>query len=342
MPADYEYVATPVLKLGAGGASSWNDLTDKPFYETVVGGDTLTWDGNTEGLTSVNFYSDSAYKVSDAVFSTEDCVNGVNSSLKLPDRVIQEECVIFNNGGVSFAQCAGFPAVFSVPPECVGVDINDITFPEAGTYLMKTPYYHCSSLSIPGFGGFPSIKPIDTKFLPEPLQFGETEVMGDTLTWDGNTEGLMRVEDEGGFLVLYKVSNATPSIEDFASGASYDATGPDGNPDTTELTANDIESLIDGIILVDMVIVVHENAANVELEDMGGLSFPEPGTYFASSADGSYTSSLTIPGYTGFVTKTVKPIEEKYIPGDLIPAYTAEDEGKVLKIVGGVPTWVTP
>jgi hypothetical protein len=35
MPADYEYVATPVLKLGAGGASSWNDLTDKPFGEEV-------------------------------------------------------------------------------------------------------------------------------------------------------------------------------------------------------------------------------------------------------------------------------------------------------------------
>lgn len=34
MPADYAYEETPILTLGkGGGVSSWNDLTDKPFYK---------------------------------------------------------------------------------------------------------------------------------------------------------------------------------------------------------------------------------------------------------------------------------------------------------------------
>jgi hypothetical protein len=347
------------------GVSSWNDLPDRPVV--MAGGDTLTWDGNTDGLLCV---MDTMYKVSDAVPPIEHiAANSV--TVRYPDG--QERKFEFTDSNIQIYDTnAGFPAGFTqinltasddqdlgvftiVGEDFVGVDLMGASFPEAGVYVYPNEYFTPVSLTIPGFTGFATEK-FDPAYLyqsdweqtdeaaPDFVKnkpFGETVVMGDTLTWDGNTEGLMRVEGEGGFLVLYKVSNATPSIEDFASGASYDATGPDGNPDTTELTADDIESLIDGIILVDMVIVVHENAANVELEDMGGLSFPEPGTYFASSADGSYTSSLTIPGYTGFPAKTVKPIDEKYLPGDLIPAYTAADEGKFLRVVNGAPAWAS-
>ena len=59
-----------------GGASSWNDLTDKPFGESIeIVNEPLniTWDGNTEGLESidagggVNFYM-----ISDVVLTDED------------------------------------------------------------------------------------------------------------------------------------------------------------------------------------------------------------------------------------------------------------------------------
>lgn len=342
-----------------GGASSWNDLPDRPV---VLEGtpDTVTWDGNTEGRATFTVNTNIVfYKVADAVPKFDELPASVNIKYRdiYGDSSWDGMSVTQRYAGV-VGNASGW--VWFVDQEGVGHTFaNGDTIPEPGTYFMVNPsedgYTVVTSLTIPGYTGFATEK-FDPAYLYQPdweqtdeaapdfvknKPFGETVVMGDTLTWDGNTEGLMRVEGEGGFLVLYKVSNATPSIEDFASGASYDATGPDGNPNTTELTANDIESLIDGIILVDMVIVVHENAANVELEDMGGLSFPEPGTYFASSADGSYISSLTIPGYTGFQTKTVKPLDKKYLPGDLIPAYTEADEGKVLKIVNGAPAWVS-
>ena len=63
------YIPTPF-------SGSWNDLEDRPFGETtaVVGGDTLTWDGNTEGLVNV---LDQQFKVSDVVPVLSDFANGL-------------------------------------------------------------------------------------------------------------------------------------------------------------------------------------------------------------------------------------------------------------------------
>ena len=279
------------------------------FGETVEMGDTLTWDGNTEGLTGVDFGSDAAYKVSDAVFSTEDCVNGVNSSLKLPDMVIQEECVISNFNGVTYVNCGNFPAVYSVPPECVGVDFYGVTFPEAGTYLAKAPFYHCSSLTIPGFGGFvtKTVKPIDTKFLPEHLQFGETVVGPDTLTWDGNKEGHVVVtkEYQGSEYWYVKVSDNTPTMADFANGASVKAFSR-GFFEPVE-----VHDEGNAIAVADFAAIILED--NVSLFE---VVFPEKGIYFLDDPSYGTTEALRIPGYTGFPTKTVvKPIDKKYLPG---------------------------
>lgn len=148
--------------------------------------------------------------------------------------------------------------------------------------------------------------------LPEPLQFGETVVGGDTLTWDGNTEGLLC---DGG--VYYKVSDATPSIEDCANGASMVFSSRDGNREGEELTAESIVSLADGLVLIGEAYSVHETALNVEHEAIGGTVFTEPGTYFFATEGGDYISSLTIPGYAGFQTKTVKTIDTKFLPEHL-------------------------
>ena len=66
-------------KPASGGVSSWNDLTDKPFYEeTKLVNEPLniTWDGNTEGLVCVDASEAvgepaNFYKVSDNVFTDE-------------------------------------------------------------------------------------------------------------------------------------------------------------------------------------------------------------------------------------------------------------------------------
>ncbi len=56
-----------------GGVTSWNDLTDKPFYDesTVL----YEWDGNTEGLESVtDEYGMTSYKISDTPLTLEQIV----------------------------------------------------------------------------------------------------------------------------------------------------------------------------------------------------------------------------------------------------------------------------
>lgn len=74
--ASKEYVRETIIS--DGGVSSWNDLTDKPFYEE---GTNITWDGNTEGLESIDAFPDMPgamvmCKVSDLVLTPEDVIGG--------------------------------------------------------------------------------------------------------------------------------------------------------------------------------------------------------------------------------------------------------------------------
>ena len=39
---------------GGGGVSSWNDLTDKPFYDIPPSFEAIEWDGNTEGKETIS------------------------------------------------------------------------------------------------------------------------------------------------------------------------------------------------------------------------------------------------------------------------------------------------
>lgn len=115
---------------------------------------------------------------------------------------------------------------------------------------------------------------------------------GDTLTWDGNTEGLVSVAD-----VFYKVSNATPSIEDFANGGS---TMYNGDAITeSNFTIDQITDMSGS----GAAILLHQTEQFlVALEDnidFSGLVIPEKGIYLQNTGE-LYVSSLTIPGYTGF------------------------------------------
>lgn len=139
--------------------------------------------------------------------------------------------------------------------------------------------------------------------------FGDMPTGGDTLYWDGNTEGLVPVDqiDTLG-MVYYKLSESTPRMEDIAEGGSLSAFNtPDGDF-VMDLTVEDYGGLL--FCCSGMVIVIPSD--NFEFDDGEGtyLSFSEKGVYFAGS--GGVSFSLTIPGYTGF--PVTKKIEEKYLP----------------------------
>lgn len=151
-----------------GGASSWNDLKDKPFGETTVKGDTLTWDGNTDGLVSI---VDTLFKVSDTVLNYDDFadggfevngIHGVTSGNQSSLIVMQE-----------FGSVMSVGHFYSFSESAVGVDVSGgegMIPPESGTYFTAT----MRSLTIPGYNGFETttIKPLDEKYLPESVKGG--------------------------------------------------------------------------------------------------------------------------------------------------------------------------
>ena len=425
----------------SGGVSSWNDLKDRPFYEGETGGDTLTWDGNTEGLVCV---SNLFYKVSNALPTQDDVAGGVTAVFggtlfDLPPDDFTISGGIIDLGPITIVSGDG-----------VGVDYNGMVFPEAGTYFISGDSGRVYSLTIPGYAGFPSFKKLDKKFLPEhPHLWDEIEgkptvmIGSDTLTWDGNSEGLTSING-----MFFHVSDAVPSVEEVASGfyLKNAYTEMVGMADTL-LTGSDLDMNDETGAMLGQFFVVVRNAE--------ALGAPKTGIYLLDMGimgGVNLAQTVIIPGYSGFVTEKLDPaylpdtvahlrgevlyegdltleydegdyalfgtcdkkiplevgveytvqvgdksikavaqepvsgvvqvytsgscgaiwqagmlvftydnpasqenanmhvklsapelkdtLDPQYLPGDLIPAYTAEDEGKVLKIVGGVPTWV--
>lgn len=134
------------------------------------------------------------------------------------------------------------------------------------------------------------------------LENKPTETIGgDTLEWDGVRDGLVSVNS-----MWFKVSDAVPTIDDFADGFGL------VNNDSYE-ECEPGHAFHDGNIIHDagnrFMIALEPNA------DWYGLMFPEAGTYFeydeqdisSPTLSDTFTSALTIHGYTGFGKEVLKP-----------------------------------
>lgn len=146
------------------------------------------------------------------------------------------------------------------------------------------------------------------------LPFGEKTVMGDTLTWDGNTEGLevgVMVFPDGDSLNLYRISDATPTREDFANG--FSVTILDGGTDEYE---NDeyLYDIAENVIDVDScILIAYEDNISVTFSEGDGViecNLPKKGIYMTSDVGGF---SLTINGCNGFPRTEIVPLDPKYI-----------------------------
>lgn len=114
------------------------------------------------------------------------------------------------------------------------------------------------------------------------------EVGGDTLTWDGNTEGLVSTPSPSGE-IWYKVSDNVITMNDLSQGSSV--TMGDISADLTEY----LYDTGDGVIIFDVGAFFSETIEGVP-----------KGIYLAQGV-----SSLTINGYTGF---TQTKIKEELLP----------------------------
>lgn len=131
-------------------------------------------------------------------------------------------------------------------------------------------------------------------------------VGGDTLTWDGNTEGLPNASG-----TFFCVSDIVPTIEELSRGGSGNFVGLG----ILEFTAETVMDMGDVIIASDsngtpIAMIAKTDNAVFDMGDDGSFAFPVKGIYLAS-ARGIYVSSLTINGYTGFTTTKLK---EEYLP----------------------------
>lgn len=161
---------------------------------------------------------------------------------------------------------------------------------------------------------------LDKGYLDEALQFGETVIYGDTLTWDGNTDGMVGVELAAG-VGIYKVSDSVPTKEDCANGMVVTFDGEE-----IFVPGEDAQAMFadDGFFAMDLVVFVP--ADNYYFANME-ITFPEAGVYFLYE-NGMFVPKLVIPGYTGFAETNVTKINKKFLPdglGKLIVNITPEN-----------------
>ena len=92
---------------GSGGASSWNDLTDKPFDSEMR--NFFSWDGNTDGLEMAEIGGQPFYKITGELFTMEELSGALCSlpsldAMEIPiEGVAHEEApglIVFGSGFV--------------------------------------------------------------------------------------------------------------------------------------------------------------------------------------------------------------------------------------------------
>lgn len=115
----------------------------------------------------------------------------------------------------------------------------------------------------------------------------------DTLTWDGNTDGLPNVAG-----IFFKVNDATPTYEALANGGYMKAGG-----EVHDFTQEALQVTQTGLILAEGLLVCPQEAAG-KYDDALGTKAPEAGTYFLKNPY-ACIEEAKINGYTFPIKKEI-------------------------------------
>lgn len=144
---------------------SWNDLADRPFEETVS--DTLTWDGDTTWLVSVE---DTFFKVSDALPSKSILPGSTvttEENGELHSYTVEESHLIVPVENLVLCMATNETQFCIVYAPCV---YSGVTFNVPGIYFLDMSVFgregHTSSLTIPDYE-FTEVKRLGAKYTPK-------------------------------------------------------------------------------------------------------------------------------------------------------------------------------
>jgi hypothetical protein len=289
---------------GGGGASSWSDLAEKT---AKVGGDTLTWDGNKDGLVNV---MGMIYKISDNVLTADDVQNG---AIVTTSDGAQTSC----SGSeirewIEAYGVVAFLGVYSIPSD--NFEASGIVFPEAGIYVMADDAApaHVKSITVNGYTGFVSeqtvVTPIPTEYLPEHLQFGKESV------WETVVDRTAPFASAHGTNFYMTNRNGTFTVEADTKyrleidGVSFGSAM--SHADTKNLTAQDY-------YIGNLYFYGQFSNASMTKEEVEAAGYVDTGEdWFATTQALLVTKEVS--GNLAFVMEkegfTPKPMDEKYMP----------------------------
>ena len=336
--ADKEYVDNAVAN--AGGVSSWNDLTDKPFGEEIF--EPIEWDGNVEGHETVSLsggyqnvlISDRFLEIDDIVGSTITIVDGATGTREI--LVEKHMLTTYSEEGYTAVLAENNIIVTSISEQYVQADS---WYPKAGTYALYynvEPYY-VSKISFPS-----KIKQIDSKFIPEEPErviswndltdkpFGD-ETFG-PVTFDGNTEGkdiiqlartnYIKISDE--FLPSDQAMGAAVTFTNKNDGTVESDTITTMHPASDIFGFQDTQSYVaycnfSGTV-APAIIGINSD------EEYGGYAITK-GVYINVRVKNSYyVSEITSPS-------VIKTLDEKYIPDTI--ARVSDIQTAIGNAIGG-------
>lgn len=213
---------------GGSGVSSWNDLTDKPFYEEwshiIINKPELDESFSIiEEETPTTFYKISNLKptkeeIVGCLFTSED-----GKTVEITEDYFSPEDQIV--GMIGFE-----PGVFVVYDQRVIINHSSssaytMTFPSTGIWIIDEEYDIFSSLEYDGW----NIQPLDEKFIPNSIarksdikNIGWNNLIDKpfgkplTYSWDINTIPLEVAHWQG--YEVHKINGYSPTVGDFAGG----------------------------------------------------------------------------------------------------------------------------
>lgn len=315
---------------GSGGVSSWNDLTDKPFYEEIA---------------EVELYRNDSLAFS--LLNGEDYMALINESID----IISGETYRINWDGVDYTCVAFDMSTDIVPAVMVGnlaiAGMEDTGEPfliqrmrdESTDICVMGSYTSESSHSVTIYGSGNAVHTIDEKFIPDSIArksdvtwenlpdkpFGGSQTI---IEWDGDLSyaNTIYINDAE----YYRVTKTAPTKDELVGVIIEYSNG--------SIVELDSDSLVEGYgcYLIGDMLVVHRGDATLDGVELNATS---PGCY-ATNIDGLYISKFKY----GIVTH----IDETYIPDTIarledikkigLPTVTTDNDGAILQVVNG--EWV--